>query len=159
MALCPRYGHKERRCNMPEDTPQAQTVPVNDTPDAPMPSAEQQTTVPVAEATQTDGTLPDDARERTKQEFEKLRTQYREERARREYLENVFGSMQQQQQTPPAIIDPDTGLPREDALNQIQREAQEARQRAERTEQKFAAYQQEQEDRAVFAEHPELDPT
>lgn len=158
---------------MAED-PKAKQEPEKEAPEAPVPSAEQKTTEPEAvgeeakEITQpAEGeALPEGASERTKREFEKVkqdrddyREQLREERARREYFETVFSSMQPQKQPEaPPVIDAETGLPNEQVLTDIQRRSQEAEQRAQRAEEAIQGYMAEQENRAVFAKYPELNP-
>lgn len=154
---------------MAEDT-QGTTVPVSEPQDAPMPSADQQTPVSegqgmdapqeVSTPKAEDTALPESAAERTRREFDKLKEQLRQERTRREYVESVFQSMQPKQPEPQItpIIDPDTGLPREDVLTDIQRRALEAEQRAKNAESQVQSYLQEQENRATYAVYPELDP-
>ena len=143
---------------MPEETQQAQETPVTETQEAPMPSAEQQTAEITAEAVSTQE-LPTD-NERTKREFDKLRTQLREERQKRQYVETVFNQMQPAKPQPEIspIVDPETGYINEQALTDAQRLAQEAKREAEATRQQWQAYQQDQEDKQVFGVYPELNP-
>lgn len=138
--------------------------------DVAMPTTDQpvQTEAPVQEAPQEDSAqstqdgLPNEASERTRTQFEKLQTQLREERAKREYAENVFRSLTPQktvEPTPPApFIDPNTGFLNEQALNDVQRRAIEAEQRASHTENQFNQYMIEQEKKEAFSAHPDLDP-
>ena len=137
--------------------------------DAPMPSADQQTgpvtSAPVSAPQGEVGTgenstgLPDDAHERTKREFDKLQQQLRDERARREYAEQAYQSMQPQQDTDMApIYDPDTGLIDPDQLTDLQSQTIEANRRAERAEKAVENYMKTQEEREVFSVYPELDP-
>ena len=154
---------------MTENT-KAKKEPEKITQAAPVPSAEQKIAEPEAKGgevgaaqvtpPETKGeALPEEASERTKQEFEKLQEKLREERARREYLEVVFQSMQPQKQPEVApVIDPETGLPNEQVLTDVQKQAYEANKRAERAEQAVQGYLKEQEDRAVYAKYPELNP-
>lgn len=142
---------------MPEETPQAIQVPVNETQDSPMPSEPQKT----AEPTQSvEPVLPDGSSERTTREFDKLRTQLREERAARQYYETVFTQLQpkQQQQPTTPIVDPDTGYVNEQALTAAQQAAYEAKQEAQMTRQQWNQYLQDQEDRETYAAHPDLNP-
>lgn len=143
---------------MAEPTQQAEESPVNDAQDAPMPSADQQPSPqPVQEAdvaSEQGSTLPEDASERTKREFDKLRNQLRDERARRTYVESVFSGMQQPQAA--TVPDPTYNA---DPVSQAFQEAQQARQEAARTREEWQSYLQEQEDREAFAAHPELNPT
>ena len=155
---------------MAEDT-KGKKEPEKETQEAPVPSAEQKipsSEVVGEEAGETqvtpqeakEGALPEEASERTKREFEKLREQVREERTRREYFEAVFSSMQPQKQPEVVpVIDPETGLPNEQVLTDIQKRAYESEQRATRAEQAIQGYLTEQENRAVYAQHPELNPS
>lgn len=139
---------------MADDTQQANEVPEIETQDSPVPSEEQKTDIAAEENNDTaevETKLPDEAKERTKREFDKLQSNLREERARREYYEQLFSQVPQQQ-TP--IIDPDTGFPSEQGLSQIQREAAEAKQRAERAERAI----QNMENQQVYQAYPELNP-
>lgn len=136
---------------MAEDTQQAQEIPVTETQESPMPSEEQKTEIVEEPIKETSTGLPDEAKERTKREFDKLQTQLREERARREYYQNLFSQVPQNQQP---IVDPNTGLPDEQVLTQVQREAAEARSRAERAERAI----QHMENQQVYQVHPELNP-
>lgn len=142
---------------MAEDTQQAQDVPVTDTPDAPMPSADQLESAPQGEvtpeaaSTQTDETgLPKEAAERTKREFEKLRSQLREERARRQYVESVYNQPAQVQPQPDQFADPN--------LTAIQQQAYLAQQEALRTRQELQSFRDEQENQATYAKFPSLNP-
>lgn len=125
---------------------------------SPMPSEEEKAAeVPTEKVEQPKEGLPEDAKERTKREFDKLQTNLREERARREYYEQLFQQMQLQEDQP-KFVDPITGLPDENALANLSKQSQQAIQRAEQAEKKVLEYQREQENKAVFAVHPELNP-
>lgn len=152
------------------DDPQAQNTPVKEQQDSAMPTEAQKApdTEVVVEAdsqsapstsTPEEG-LPVDTSDRTRREFDKLQQKLREERAQREYYQNVFNSLQakqpEQQSTP--VYDPDTGLINEDVLTDVQRRAYEAEQRASRAESAVQSYLQEQENRTTYSSHPELDP-
>lgn len=152
------------------DQPTGQNeTPEKETQEAAVPTAEQQTPKPKVEqpvpqekaAQQTDGQeLPEDASERTRREFDKLRDQLKDERTRRQYYESVMNTLTPQQpQQPSQIIDPETGLLNEQALTETQKTALEARERAARAEQALQSYQNDQENREVYREYPELDPT
>lgn len=144
---------------MAEDT-KAQTVPVNETPAAPMPSAEQQTTEPnVSQTSVTEDGLPTEASERTKHEFDKLQGQLREERQRREAAESAFKSLQPKKEVSmPALYDPNTGYLNEQALTDVQKRAYEAEQRAIRAEESIQGYHAETERREAYAVYPDADP-
>jgi hypothetical protein len=163
---------------MTDDTKQAKEEPVQATQEPAMPTGEQKTpesaTVegavqPSAEVTPTTPTeegLPSDVSERTRREFEKLRDDLRNERAKRVETERMFG--QPNQPTPPQffptqqpvtqVYDPNTGLLNEQALNDIQLKAQKAEERATKAEQAIANFQIEQQSREAYIAHPELDP-
>ena len=123
-----------------------------------MPAGEQQTEV--SETKQVEEPkegLPEDARERTKREFEKLQTNLREERTRREYYEQLFQQMQPQEEQL-KFVDPLTGLPNEEALANLSKQTQEAIQRAQKAEQIALQNQIDQENKTVYTVHPELNP-
>src|SRR5947209_1256085 len=103
---------------MPEDTPQAEQTPVNETQEPAVPTGEQKIVEPAASTQVSEDGLPDTASDRTKHEFEKLRNDLREERQKREAVESAFKSMQPKQpaQGLSPIIDPDTGYLNESAL-------------------------------------------
>lgn len=135
---------------MTEDTQQAHDSPVQDAPDAPMPSAEptapdQPAPEAVAPTPEQDTALPAEVSERTKREFDKLRTQLREERARREYVERLKAQPGPQPQD--AYADDPVALT-----------AQQAFEEAARARSEMQQYLQDQEDREAYAAHPELNP-
>lgn len=144
---------------MAEDTNQAQDVPVTDTPDAPMPSADQQgsetslgeVTAEAASTQTEEAGLPKEAAERTKREFEKLRSQLREERARRQYVESVFNQ-------PAAPEGAQTETYADPNLHAIQQEALAAKQEALKTRQELQSYLDEQENNATYTKFPALNP-
>ncbi len=146
------------------DEPKAQETPVKETQDAAMPATEQKTpsstegapAQEVPQQTKEEG-LPESASERTKREFDKLQTQLREERTRREAVEAAFQSMQPKSQPPP-VYDPETGMLNEQVLTDVQRSAYEAKERADKAEQMVQGYLNEQEKQKVHAVHPEIDP-
>ena len=141
-------------------TPQGTLDPETVTQDAAMPTADQQTT----ETVTPDGTaqatpaskdvsgLPDEASERTKREFEKLRDDLRTEKTKREYYEGVFSSINQPAQTAPQVFDPETGLINERYVSELDLRLQQA-ERAAQGYQQFM-YQKEEED--AYSTHPEL---
>lgn len=147
---------------------QANKNPVEQ-PEAPMPSAQEAPTVTPSEvaapqgeaSTQEEGQqqLPPDSSQRTKDNFEKLRRDLREERARREYLEGVFNSMNQPKEQVAPLYDSETGLLNEQALTDVQRRALEAERRAREAEARVQGYLENLEIREVFAKHPEVDPS
>jgi hypothetical protein len=162
---------------MTDDTQRQKEEPVEVTQEATMPIAEQK--VPeieqvdkeaaqeteVTSPTETNEGLPEDASERTKKEFEKLREDLRSERAKRIETERMFG--QPQASTPQffpnnqqftQVYDPNTGLLNEQALTDIQQKAFQAEQRAVKAEQAIANFQIEQQSREAYTAHPELDP-
>lgn len=140
---------------MDEDTQQAEQAPEMNNQEAPMPSAEQTTTV---EDNSQDG-LPESAPDRTRNEFEKLRSQLREERERREALEGAFKTLQPKEAQQEPIYDPNTDQLDWNQLNDIQRRTLEAEQRATKAEEAVQKFQQEQETREAYQVHPEADPS
>jgi hypothetical protein len=141
---------------MDENTQQAEQVPEQVNQDAPMPSAEQITTV---EQSSQDG-LPESASDRTKSEFEKLKTQLREERERREVLEGAFKTLQPKEEPYQApIYDPDTGYVNEQVLTETQRRAIQAEERATKAEEAIKQFRMEQETKEAYQAYPEADPS
>ncbi len=150
------------------DDPQAEERVVTDTQPSPMPSEEQKT--PETQEIQQDASqegsvetkseegLPEEVKDRTKKEFEKLQRQLREERSARERLESQFQSLQPKEPVLPPVYDPNTGLLDEEALSQRDRLTQEALQRAARAEEAVSNYEKVQEEREMFSAYPELDP-
>lgn len=154
------------------DQPQAQMDP-EVVQEAPMPSAEQQTseTNQVEEAAPQEVTsqhtgsegLPEDASERTRREFEKLRADLREERARRESYERTIQTFVPRTPVveppkPLPIYDPSTGLLNENALTEMQRQSQQAQQEVQAARQQLQEYQDAQERKEAYNVHPELNP-
>lgn len=150
---------------------QGQKEPVKETQGSAMPTDEKKTqptetvssTVPEKEeaATETSvGGLPETASDRTRREFEKLRDDLRTERAKRQYIEQVYQSMQPKKEESklPPVYDPQTGLLNEEAFSQRDKRLQEAEERARRAEDSVQQYISEQEAREAYVSHPGLDP-
>lgn len=156
------------------DDPKAQINPVTETPEVPMPSAEQKTT----STAETQGVqvvedkLPDETSEHAKQQFERLREQLRSEKEKRLYYENVFSNIQQQQipsqpkvEAKPEMLpiyDPNTGLINEKAfesqqqqLTEAKRLAIEAREEAKKATQDAQAWRKHESERLQRAEEEE----
>lgn len=153
------------------DDQKAQIDPVAE-PEAPMPSADQpsaeeaepqseaQPEQKVGEKT-AEPALPQGAKERTVREFEKLRSQLREEKSRRVYLENVYKNIKPvETKNPPLppVYDPQTGLLDEQAVMERDQIILEAQQRAARAEQKALDLARQVELREVYTLHPEVNP-
>lgn len=159
------------------DDPQAQDKPESaDTPKEPMPSSKQ--TPPekaeagpqgegqaeaAKEAVEGEGTLPKGVKERTANEFEKLRQELRAEKERRARVERMMQSINrtplpQQQPFQPDYYDPETG---EVDVNRLEgriggAEAQ-ARQ-ALQTAQRIIDSEDKKQEKAAYKAHPQLDP-
>ncbi len=150
------------------DDQQAEEQVVTETPQSPMPSDEQKTPesqevgqdAPQEESVkpESEQVLPDEAKDRTKREFEKLRRDLHAERTRREQLESRFQSMQPKAPALPPVYDPETGLLNEQALSQRDRLTQEALERAARAEEAVSNYEKVQEERELYSSYKELDP-
>lgn len=144
------------------DDQQAQNIPES-TQDSAMPTDNQQTTpteqVPQGES-QVEQGLPDGVKERTAREFEKLQTQLRDERRKRELAESAFSSMRTKEEKPQVvpIYDPNTGLLNEQALNDTQNRTYQAEQRALKAEQAVQSWQEEMDRRETYSAHPTLNP-
>ena len=165
---------------MADDT-KANETPENDTQESPMPSEDQKTPDSSDDATASpapreeaassteDQELPSDTTERTRAEFEKMRKRYAEERAKREYYENMFTTLKtqpqkEQEEEVAPIYDPNTGLLNENVLTDIQRKTFEAEKRARAAEAAIKEYEQnrqkeayERENQETYKEFPELD--
>src|SRR3990167_645076 len=141
---------------MDEKTQQAENNPVAETQEPAVPTGEQQTEETKKKVEEPKEGLPEEVKERTKREFDKLQTNLREERTRREYYESLFQQMQPQEQ--PKFVDPVTGLLDEQALTNLSKQTQEASNRAAQAEKRVLEYQRDQENNAVYAIHPELNP-
>lgn len=149
------------------DDQQAINTPVKETPEAPMPDAEQKTPDSTEENAAPKGEtdlqekkgLPDESSERTKREFEKLRTQLREEKSRRQYLETTFKTLENQKKEPEVpIYDPATGLLNEQALEDTRKRSMEAEKRALKAEERSMEVSRNVELNEVYTKHPEVDP-
>lgn len=161
------------------DNPKAQEAPVTTTPAEPMPSSEQTTTevqpsqtAAVDESQVSAGTertevqeensleLPEGASDRTREQFDKLKTQLRDERAKRVNTQSVFEQLRPSQ---PAMtqaqinqfVDPMTGNVDVNGLNQAIYSAQQRATNAEQTVQRWIEDQQTKE---AFSAHSELNP-
>ena len=166
-------------------------MPEKDTQEPAMPAGEQKTTdvsaqeevaqerLPETPEQTEQQELPDEVKERTRLEFEKLKennqklfSELKEERGSRQRLEDIFKSITAQPQAqapqvqqPVPVYDPTTGLLNEEALNNTQntaldaqRKAEEAQAAALKQQQEFQKYLQDLEAREAFTAYPELDP-
>ena len=173
-------NQKRGGVTMADDT-KANETPENDTQESPMPSEDQKTPDSSDDATASpapreeaassteDQELPSDTTERTRAEFEKMRKRYAEERAKREYYENMFTTLKtqpqkEQEEEVAPIYDPNTGLLNENVLTDIQRKTFEAEKRARAAEAAIKEYEQnrqkeayERENQETYKEFPELD--
>ncbi len=150
---------------MADDT-QGVNEPVTETQDVATPTTEQKT--PGSEQVPSNE-LPSEASERTKERFDTLTKELKEERQSREALERAFNTLKPKEDVKPEtqapIYDPDTGLLNEQALTNVQLRAQEAEKQAQETKKQLDGYLEEQkkaaqvrEDEEAFKAHPELDP-
>lgn len=137
----------------------------NETAQPAMPAGEQKTpddgTSTEAVETQTSedkdaSGLPDQASARTREQFEKIQGQLREERTRREYYEGVFNSMNAPKVELPSVYDTETGLVNEQVLTDLQRQTLEANNRAARAETAVSNLITQQEEKEAYTSHPEL---
>jgi hypothetical protein len=106
--------------------------------------------------------LPDDAKDRTTEQFDKLKEQLRDERVRREEAETAYSSqyLQQQpvagnQQKP--IYDAATGYVDVDELERLRSTTAKAQASATRSDRKLEKYIVQQQKAEAFAVYPELD--
>jgi len=136
----------------------------------PMPSSEQTVEQPsevVSEAPQEVSETPtkteelelpsEGVKERTTQQFEKMKEKLAEERTRRMELEKRFQStesstVREQEEAP--LYDPTTGYVDITQLENMKRNASEAK----KVREEFERYKQEQQELEAYAAYPELDP-
>lgn len=137
----------------------------------PMPSSTEQAAgsteapakeVPAKEVSNEDvEVLPEGVKERTSEQFNKLKSQLKEERTRRmeyeEYLKTI-PAPQYQQAEPEPLYDPNTGYVDISALEKLRLQAETANKRATTAEKRFDKYIREQQEREAYAAHPEIDP-
>lgn len=152
------------------DEPRAEQVEETKTPQEPMPSSNQKSATvdgaarPAERDSQVeesrDAELPDNVRDRTAQQFEKLKQQLAEEREKRTRLEMAMGTSQPKQQESglPEWYDPNT---REVDVTKLQ--AERARERAELENLKrqikgVSRLSEEQQEKEAYTSYPELDP-
>ncbi len=149
--------------------------PAMENQDAPMPSADQQASEvegvdsvaqqEVPEATEDqDLSLPEDVKDRTAEQFDKLKAQLRDERLRREEAESLayqyqyqYTPQQQQQAANAPLYDPNTGIVNIEELEVTRQRAAQAQKRAEEADRKLEKFVQQQQEREAFSAYPELD--
>jgi hypothetical protein len=152
---------------------EAKIVPEG-TQDAPMPSAEQQPSeqvtpakeVPVKEVSEGEESdafsLPDGVKDRTSEQFDKLKQRLADERSRRleaeSYLSSVSNQSSGMQEKKP-LYDPATGYVDVNELERIREANTKLEQKARQVEEKFEKYLQKQQETEAYQQFPELDPT
>jgi len=107
--------------------------------------------------------LPEDAKARTTEQFEKLKYQLAEERQRRLEAEEFLSNQQRQgrsvgREELDPLYDPVTGYVNVDQLEKLRKDAREADKRASMTQEKFEKYVQEQQEAEAYSAYPELNP-
>jgi hypothetical protein len=151
------------------DQPQAVEEVVTETQPEPMPSSDQQTSDTVEPTSDGESTpdverpeleLPRDAKERTQEQFEKLKTQLADERARRMRLERAFSyTPQPQAQVTPDWFDPDT---QSVDVNKLQQRETNLQQKISTLENQLSGITRKEEqiqEQETYAVYPELDPS
>lgn len=142
------------------DAPKAELKPETETQEEAMPASEEKTTeetkVELAE-------LPEDAKERTREQFEKLKSSYREEREKRIQMEKTFQEMQLKPKPQQPVVE-DWYDPETNAVDLAKLRARETRRDAELTQlrqqvQGVQAQTQAQQEKEVFDLYPELNPS
>lgn len=144
---------------MAENT-QAQS-PVNDPPETPMPSVQEQKTPETPVRQEVKDGLPVDSKERTRNEFEKLKIELREERSKREQVESAYQAMFQPRKQEPVetpLVDPVTGLIDERGLTALQKEAKEARLEAQKAREEITTYRQQGEYQKAYQKYEWTNP-
>lgn len=145
-----------------------------ETPAEPTPSSEQKTSEPVAEeaspkgdsASQARGEeleLPEGAKERTAQQFEKLRRELKEERERARRYEQMFGKQVQPQTPKPQEptrdwYDPETNMVDVNKLQQYNQYLESQVGQLNQRVQSIAESDQRKQELEAFGTYPELDP-
>ena len=150
------------------DEQQAEQVAETETQQEAMPTSEQKTSESVeptevaereAKVDETELELPKDARERTTEQFEKLKTQLAEERAKRTRLERAFSPSQQPQtQGTPEWYDPDTQSVDVNKLQQREALLQQKIGTLENQLTGLTRKEEEKQESEAYATYPELNP-
>lgn len=152
---------------------QAEQVAETENQQEPMPSSDQTTSAPdgsedaapqeVSSPEAADGlALPEDVKQRTAEQFDKLKAQLADERSRRMEAEQSFNSYYQSlsqpntTQEPAPLYDPNTGYIYGNELENLRNTTLDANKRAERAEQKLEKYIMDAQEREAFAAYPEL---
>lgn len=147
----------------------AQEVPETETQEEAMPTSEQKSSEPVettevgeseAKVGETELELPENARERTQEQFEKLKTQLADERERRIRLERTFSKPNQQQETggSPEWYDPET---QSVDVNKLQQREVSLQQKISTLENQLTGLTRKEEEiqeKEAYASYPELNP-
>lgn len=153
---------------------EAQQVPEQENQEAVMPAADQQPSEEVtpaegAQATEVpegekgDGlSLPADVKDRTAEQFDKLKQKLAEERARRLEAERfqsttIPTASSTQEQKP--LYDPTTGYVNVEELERIREANAKLEAKSQRVEARLETYLQKQQESEAFEAYPELNPT
>jgi vacuolar-type H+-ATPase subunit I/STV1 len=152
-------------------TDQTQANSKAEQPQVPMPSTEQSQTsqvrgdetVPQGEVPTIEGDkfeLPEGAKERTAEQFEKLKEQLREEREKRLSYEKRFVQTPTQQIPVPTqkLYNPETGEVNIDALESLQTRLARAESELSQTARNVRETEEQRQEREAFESYPELDP-
>ncbi len=149
---------------MADETQVVQTAE-NETQQSATTTEEQKTT----ETEKVSNELPNEASERTKERFDTLTRELKEERQSREALEKAFNTLKPKEEAKTEVVqpiyDPNTGLLNEQALMTTQQRALEAEKQAQETKKALDGLledqkkqTQEKEDQEAYVAHPELNP-
>ena len=154
------------------DEPKATTVVESETQLESKPDSEQkipsheeaeETPLPDIESEETDEgrELPEGAKERTRQQFEKLKSDYRKERARRLKLEQSMNQFQTSPQPQPETedwYDEETGTVKVDKLRAREKAQADRIARLEQQVQGVSGQNQAQQEKELYVAYPELNP-
>lgn len=162
---------------MTEET-RADNYPATENQDAPMPSAEQETSESLAstEAVQRedvevsdvgsqadDISLPAEVKDRTAEQFDKLKRNLAEERTRRmeyeRYLSSLSLAQQQQQQQQKPLYDQTTGYVDVQELERMRTQTEAANKKAEKAQRELERFVQQQQEREAYEAYPDLNPS
>lgn len=151
------------------DQPQAEKVAETETQQEALPTPEQKTSEPVEttkvadvsqepEVKETELELPQGSKERTTKQFEKLKTQLAEERAKRVRLERVFKPVQQQTQGVPEWYDQETQSVDVHKLQQRENILQQKIGTLENQLTGLTHKEEQKQEKEAYATYPELNP-
>lgn len=152
------------------ETSQPSAMPTDQVaPEVQQPTEAPNQTTDVSTQPQDELALPDGVKDRTAEQFEKLKQQLAEERTRRMEVEQYYNSLSQtsapvnpylqpQVPTEAPIYNPETGEVNIQSLEEMRRKTAEAELAAKRTQEQFQKYLEKQQEAEAYSVHPDIDP-